>query len=1040
MIYIKDTPTMGCFLFASRKVSMKIKDLEKMVIGSLPITDGKKSVLQRRVNKLKRDPKGFLKGSYEKRSEQIVEKSPIKYRGHNNFTVLSAVYNVDKYLDDYFESLVNQSLSFKKNIQIIIVDDGSTDRSAEIIKKWQKKYPKNVRYFYKKNGGQSSARNLGMQYVDTEWVTFIDPDDFVSKNYFKTVDDKIEKDDSINMVVTNLKFYIEDENLVQDKHSLKFRFKNRVEKLPNSDLKDFINLSAAATFFKRSYIIQNNIEFNENIKPNFEDGKLIADYLMVSIGQVAFLRDAVYFYRKRSDKSSTVDNSWISEKKYNDVLKHGYIPMLKSYSNFLGRVPLHIQRTVLYDISWYVRLLVDNPEKINFLTSCQKKNFYDLIIEIFEYIDENTIFNFNLAGLWFAPKVGILGAFKNEKNTNHIVYIENIDREKRQILVSYFTYFDIPYSFRINDKDIIPKYEKIIHHQFVDRFFVKESRCWIPFGSIENNENFTVELNEQPATIALKKEQYIRGVNISKILNSFDYSSKYNTDGSWLLMDKVNKADDNAEHFYRYIALNHPDIKCYFALDRNSVDWNRLELEGFNLLEYGTKNFEHHLRKASKIISSYFDSYISNYFNDNYEYSKKFVFLQHGVIHTDLSKWLNDKPNMLGFITTTFDEYEAIVSEESFYQVGPKEVLLTGLPRHDKLLANCQYENNILLIMPTWRASIVGEVIGKTNVRMKNKDFMETQYAQCWYKFLHSEIFKKIVEKYDYKVIFAPHSNIQPYIDEFNLPSYINVWEASSTTTSMQELFQEAKFMITDYSSVAFEMAVLNKTTLYYQFDKDEIFSGSHTIQEGYFDYEEDGFGPVATKESELLFELEKVLKNNGNPLEPYKKRMIKTFPFRDGKNCERVYEAIIDLDRPDTSEVSIEKIMEYAQQAMKYDAWDLALERIENALQHPAITPIQIEEITKTKEDVIQTGYQDEPIKLANILWHEKRLSEALEQLKQVDNAELTDELLRLRVKLAILNNDFKLARNSQKLLLESYNESCTIEDWQFYTQLATI
>ena len=73
----------------------------------------------------------------------------------------------------------------------------------------------------------------------------------------------------------------------------------------------------------------------------------------------------------------------------------------------------------------------------------------------------------------------------------------------------------------------------------------------------------------------------------------------------------------------------------------------------------------------------------------------------------------------------------------------------------------------------------------------------------------------------------------------------------------------------------------------------------------------------VVTKESKLLLELKNVLENMGNPLEPYRTRMIETFPFRDGKNCERVYEAILELDRPDTTEIPVDTIMDYAQQAV---------------------------------------------------------------------------------------------------------------------------
>ncbi|MBX1598443.1 glycosyltransferase family 2 protein, partial [Campylobacter jejuni] len=99
------------------------------------------------------------------------------------------VYNVEKYLDDFFKSIINQRLDFKSNIYLICVDDGSTDNSANIIKKYQKKYPKNITYLYKENGGQASSRNLGLKYLKENdlnifWVTFTDPDDFLDRDYF----------------------------------------------------------------------------------------------------------------------------------------------------------------------------------------------------------------------------------------------------------------------------------------------------------------------------------------------------------------------------------------------------------------------------------------------------------------------------------------------------------------------------------------------------------------------------------------------------------------------------------------------------------------------------------------------------------------------------------------------------------------------------------------------------------------------------------------------------------------------------------------
>ena len=135
--------------------------------------------MNKKINKLFKNPKLFFKDMYLKRSLQLKSLLPVKKNhGNNSFTVITAVYNVEKYLDQYFRSLTKQSLDFVQNITLILVDDGSSDSSAIIIKKWQAKYPNNIHYFYKENGGQASARNLGIQYATGDWLTFIDPDDF----------------------------------------------------------------------------------------------------------------------------------------------------------------------------------------------------------------------------------------------------------------------------------------------------------------------------------------------------------------------------------------------------------------------------------------------------------------------------------------------------------------------------------------------------------------------------------------------------------------------------------------------------------------------------------------------------------------------------------------------------------------------------------------------------------------------------------------------------------------------------------------------
>uniref|UniRef100_UPI00113002F7 glycosyltransferase family A protein n=1 Tax=Campylobacter devanensis TaxID=3161138 RepID=UPI00113002F7 len=188
--------------------------------------------LQKKINKLKREPKLFFKDMFLKRyiplKNKVESATPKKKYGYCKYAIVSAVYNVEKYLDDYFKSIINQRLDFKNNIHIICVDDGSSDNSAKIIKHYQKKYPKNITYIYKENGGQASARNLGLKLLQEDpnlkdkftWVTFTDPDDFVDIDYFYEVDEFLVKnrDDSISMIACNLIFYFEKHEAYKDTH------------------------------------------------------------------------------------------------------------------------------------------------------------------------------------------------------------------------------------------------------------------------------------------------------------------------------------------------------------------------------------------------------------------------------------------------------------------------------------------------------------------------------------------------------------------------------------------------------------------------------------------------------------------------------------------------------------------------------------------------------------------------------------------------------------------------------------------------------
>ncbi len=97
-------------------------------------------------------------------------------------SIIVPVYNAEKYLYKCFNSLVNQTL---EDIEIIAVNDGSTDNSLAILEEYEQKYPKKIKVYSKENGGQASARNLALQYAEGEYIGYVDADDYADVAMFE---------------------------------------------------------------------------------------------------------------------------------------------------------------------------------------------------------------------------------------------------------------------------------------------------------------------------------------------------------------------------------------------------------------------------------------------------------------------------------------------------------------------------------------------------------------------------------------------------------------------------------------------------------------------------------------------------------------------------------------------------------------------------------------------------------------------------------------------------------------------------------------
>ncbi|SDK52278.1 CDP-glycerol glycerophosphotransferase, TagB/SpsB family [Cryobacterium psychrotolerans] len=867
------------------------------------------------------------------------------------FSVISPVYNVGRYLEEYCQSLENQTIGIE-NLEVILVDDGSTDDSLELLQSFAARYPHNVRVVHKENGGQASARNAGIILATAPWVCFPDPDDVLSPNYFESMRDYMKEPGSAETALFAGRVIIWDEATGKrsDSHptSFRFRFGNSTTDLTAKP--NFIHGNATVSAFKREVIVASGLRFDERLRTRFEDAGFIAEYLLVFDKPIlGLVKDSRYFYRRRSDGSSTLQGSHSDARSYVDVPQFGHLYVLKLAQELRGEVPRWLQWFIIYDIVWMFKADLAAKEPTRALAPEVLSAFHRSVAEIMTYIEPESVLGFDMMAVprWMREA---LAFGYSELDYVGPVYIGPTDAARDLIQICYrFSGHERAETIWVKGKKVQAHHAKTQPLDVLGRTVLRERKLWVsslgairfeldgklqPFITSESSnsahkfrreqilraERFrktsgipmrfrqvegrmsTLMLERVKGWLSVRKralrKAHRQDVLLGAILRLMPVRRAYA--GAWALLDREFQANDSAEELYRWVRANKPQVKLRFVLRKGTADWARLKGDGFKLVDYGSYRWKVLMLLAEHVVSSHIDAYISNPLPSQ-RYGRpqwKLTFLQHGIIKGDISPWLNTK-NIDVFVTSTEDEYRYI-SGESVYKFGPKEVRLTGLPRHDALLAKSgalrDSEVTQILIAPTWRKYLAGRVLGAdSSVREANTEFMQSEYAQAWQELVQSEELRQFAAGNGLKIVFMPHPNIQPHLGEFAIPHWVETKLYGNI--DVQDVVSRSAVMITDFSSIAFNMAYLYRPVVYYQFDTAR-YEAEHIEGKGYYDYPTHGFGPVVPDVNGVMGGL-RSLWNDREFAGGYADRAKRTFPVRDGRNSERVFKAISDLNRP---------------------------------------------------------------------------------------------------------------------------------------------
>lgn len=298
------------------------------------------------------------------------------------FSVITAVYNVASYLSEAIESILCQDIGFKDSVELILIDDGSTDSSGKICDHYQTLYPDNIKVLHKPNGGAASARNAGIALASGRYLNFLDGDDKLSPctlsavyHFFSTVDDQI------SLVSVPIQFFEKKETA----HRLNYKYKDGKNQIINLNTQySYVQMSIASSFIKREVL--NEHSFDTSLR-YAEDAKVIMQ-LLLEHPYYGIVPSGCYYYRFRNTQNSALNGTKLHKEWYLDCLKDYLLWALQTARQKYGSIPLFVQYNVMYDLQSRFGV----PEiPASILSPDEHEEFRTLLREILRSIDDKII-------------------------------------------------------------------------------------------------------------------------------------------------------------------------------------------------------------------------------------------------------------------------------------------------------------------------------------------------------------------------------------------------------------------------------------------------------------------------------------------------------------------------------------------------------------------------------------------------------------------------------------------------------------------------
>lgn len=914
------------------------------------------------------------------------------------FSIVVPVYNAAPYLSECIDSILNQTLDFKKNIQLILVNDGSSDGSGYICEKYKKRFPHNIVYISKNNRGVSDTRNIGIDASQGEFICFIDSDDKVSANYCSELLNYFVQNKEINICYTNMMRFNgkgkERKAYYQEIHL------EDINKTATIDTRkgNFFWPYCTALALRRGIIGARRF----NTKMRLSEDSAFMNPLVFDNRYVGVAKQATYYHRKghAATAVTTLSRGQSLDFFFSPYIEN-IIPQADRELSQEGKVSDFLQNYIIYQLLWRMK-----NRNFEILSQNQYDEFVKLSQKVAGYLDDERVQsswrilrnnNYTLFVLALKYKTSISEILKKCITTNEgiLVFITgtvclqifdltrsviNIDLLKTAngnlVLEGWYPNY-IPddvednidifisleaagksrtFSLERTDRGTLLQ-ESIFNKQETTE---KSFKVEIPLAEITSTTklHFMLKINNhiKPLRIhhqnlgslssgisgqykkiddkhLLVKQRHAYLIKNATLINATKLEMRYlgkllrkkkrkalgyrvcsqlarlfhnKRNKIWLISDRGWNTGDNGDWFYRYtVTRNEKNIKPYFIITRDNPRYKELKRNKKPVVAFRSFKYKMLMVLADKRISTHSDEYVTKrifgnndkFLNDLYDFD--FIYLKHAVSTNLLGHFMNKWGSNINLITCAAEREERLLTTKEM-GYATNDIVVTGFPRFDALLNNdASHDENIIMLAPTWRSTLAGKKDRLGADRGYNPDFTDSDYFRFYSGVLSNKTLLSGLEKLNYKIILFLHPAIWHQSEDFLVLSNSRVEVALPPHDYVAEMLR-AKIMITDYSGVAFDFAYQHKPLIYSQFDIKTIYSNTHIFKmsDKNFDYEKEGFGPVATSVDEVVSELIKLMQNGAKMEKEYLERAKNFFAYHDGKSAERIYDAIIKYDK----------------------------------------------------------------------------------------------------------------------------------------------